>query len=603
MNTIRWIYMLLLGFLLISTGGCLQSESESDGDGGPTPCASAGDCNQAAGEICKDGYCAFPAEDPRECYEDSECPAGHYCYTATGTCIEFGAQPPDGDGNTSCPANRQCQVGQDCVDLGWIGYVCQGGCCEDPGADGDTTDGDTDGDDPDGDGPDGDTPDGDAPDGDLPDDCTVSGCPNLYDCNMSSKQCDPSSEHCTNAGCNERYECHTATGICDPSALHCTNAGCENLFECNTETGLCVPASGNCVVDGCPNRYECNTGSGECEPDATHCLTLGCDNRYVCNEQSGLCEPGNEHCSVSGCSPRYDCNTATGECQAAADHCLNAGCNALYSCNYESGLCEPAAGHCSLEGCGSSYVCNTSSGQCEPGPGHCSNTGCTGGFECNTTTGRCTPPVSSCTGSCSGNPDQYCLGDSAFLCACDGSSLFIRDCEEYCADQGYPYLDDPPCYYYTDSNTPSNSRYRCDCDNYGMLEGSCLTPIPITSFPYHHTWDMIGAGNSLSPNGCQLTNPGVWPTDGAERVYSLQVQAGETYQFETETEFLFDPYITVRDQCGLSFNTCTLGSGSVFGAQDERFSVTFATSGTWYVSVEIPAGLVPGIYDLYVRKL
>ncbi len=571
-----WACIASMCFCLLSA--CNESESDEVAE----RCTQDTDC--ATGETCLGGLCQTQSGTEPECIADLDCPVGKLCNTSTGLCVDLEDVVPD---EPDCPEAEQCTGVDDCTNKGYVGYLCVLGCCVDPNADGDD--------------PDGDNPDGDNPDGDQPADCTTTGCDDNYECNSETGRCDPSDDHCAVAGCPLKFSCDEVTGECSPAADHCSNVGCDELFDCNTETGVCEPSVENCTQAGCPNLFTCNPDTGRCDPGAEHCsTTLECQAPYVCNEQSGLCEAGPDHCSVTPCSSYFDCNAESGLCEPNATHCDTVGCDNHYTCNQATGECDADASHCSNAGCDELFACNQSSGDCEPGPGHCSFDGCSYSYLCNASTGTCAPDPSSCGGSCDGRPDQFCINDGPFLCECKSDYLYITDCEQDCYDEGYPFFDS--CSYYTDSDTPSNSGYRCDCDNYASSDGTCASPIDIEEFPYKHYWDVIFAANALGYGGCTPAAGSYNPSgDGGEHVYRFEAEAGDVISIGivNEMPFFGDPFATVRDTCGNNFTFCTIGNSSGTLGNDS-FTVSIPSDGTYYLTVENTNAL--GVYTLNVSK-
>ncbi len=632
-----WMVGLALVVLFGLLSACRDSETDQNNDpvdGDAVACFTDNDCNTAAGETCVDYFCKAPAVVAVACTSNMDCPPLQYCNTNTGYCEEF-ASDGDSDGdssgnqNTVCPDDQTCSMHSDCPAKGFDGYVCSYGCCKLPTTDGD---GETDGDlviedcliaecddhyecntdnghcEPD------DThclttgcDAGSACDEEkgtcelIEDHCLNTGCGERFQCNEQTGICDPDAEHCSNTGCQDRYSCVETTGLCGPGSDHCLNDPCSAFFECNELSGLCEPSSDNCSETGCPDRFDCNDQTGVCDPSAEHCLNTLCDDRYACEEQSGLCIPDIDHCSNAGCAPRFDCNTVSGLCEPASNHCATLGCPVRFECNQETGLCDPDSTHCQNTGCDDLYACDSQSGLCEPGSGHCLVDGCDTGFDCNNSTGRCWPGSSLCSGSCTYPDSQFCINSTDFLCACnDNDQAEIVDCAEYCEEEGYPYLDE--CGWYTDSNDSSNNRFKCKCDNYDTYSGTCSDPIVIDSFPFYHVWLMFGAGNSLSTTGCQQMGP-VTPQDGAyERVYQVTAEAGDTFKIEVNTDFgvMFDPYLTVRDQCGNNFTFCQAAAGTVLFTGDEELTITAPNAGNYYFAVEMTSAL--GDYSILVTK-
>lgn len=580
----------LLAFCIILAAGlsgmaCPASES----DGEPViACLTDVDCSSPL--VCIEGTCQKEPEPLDRCETDIDCPAGQYCSEAL-RCKEIDyEEPPDGeDPIPACGAALRCLNINDCIGKGLTHHFCVEECCIDSGAgDGDEIlDGDeiVDGDEP----GDGDmTGDGDEESGE---DCGLTGCPDRFDCNEGSGLCLPGQDHCDNTDCPDTFACESLTGMCLPSADNCSETGCQINYQCNLQSGHCEPDAGHCINSACNEYYECDDISGNCKASDEHCEVAGCPAKQSCDLESGVCTPDAEHCSESGCGANFDCNLQSGDCLPSASHCDNTGCSARFACDQETGNCRPGPDNCQVSGCDSNYDCNSQTGLCEVGATHCDVTNCGNGFTCNSVTGRCVPDAPSCTGACSGNDDQSCINDD-FLCACQGSQLVVRDCEQYCYDEGYPSFDE--CYYYTNADTPSKNHFKCKCTNYGSFDGNCGSPIEITRFPYRHRWNIIGAMDALGGFGCEQigtgTPGGSTPGDGKfERVYRFSALAGESFDIAVEAEdfsLATNPHITIRDDCSNSFTLCKHVDGTIPLSGDEQYTFIAPADGTYYLTVE-----------------
>ena len=538
----RFTMALLFGVLLgFVAVSCVGTEEGEEGSKG---CTEDGQCDQAANEKCVEGFCMYV--EPTACQFDTDCPNGEVCDLMNGICVT---------NETQCPIGRDCMVDIDCTTTNGLvgeGWRCILGCCT-MSTDGDNGDGDS-GDDDD------DDTDGDHTDGDN-----------------------------------------------DLPADHCVNAGCDEFFDCDEESGDCVMGADHCLNEPCLEHFVCNETTGACDPGPDHCNTTGCDTYYQCLEAIGECRPADDHCSNAGCDNHYDCNTESGECEKAQDHCDNTPCPSHFVCNHVSGDCDMDATHCDNAGCALRHTCEQATGDCIPGADHCTTAGCTNNYECNANDGRCYPSQASqsaCSGSCDGNTDQYCIDGGNFLCDCD-DTLSVLDCEVYCLDEGYPYLEG--CSRYTPES--GSAYYRCDCGQYPDTMGTCAQPVEIERFPFKHAWDIynimgMGAANNLNPNGCTPTGGIV--ADGPDRVYRLEARGQERYQIRVTTE-LGDPWVTIRASCGNADtnNWCMSASGTVMLAAREDMTVTIPETGDYFIAVEgAPGGLIPIVsYTLTVTKL
>ncbi len=539
-----WLFIvsltLLLGFVV---SACVDTEADGET---LTGCTEDSDCDADANEQCVDGYCQVVAS--TNCQFDSDCPTGQTCDLINQVCVES---------NVNCPIGRDCQMDIDCTTTNGLqgeSWVCNNGCCEIPTSDDDDDDDDDNNDDDDDTSDDDDDNNDDDDDNGLPDD------------------------HCVNAGCDEYFTCNEESGDCEMGTTHCVNAGCIDHFVCD-EVG------------------------GACNPGDDHCTNTGCDEFYQCLEEIGECKPADDHCTNAGCDDHYTCNAESGACEKAEDHCDNTPCATHFSCDHVSGDCEPDNTHCINQACELRHTCNQESGECEPGPDHCSTAGCLNGYECNETDGRCYPPAASqsaCSGSCDGNSDQYCIDGGDFLCDCD-DNFEVLDCETYCFNQGYPFFEG--CGLYSPSEgTPY---YRCDCENYGDSMGLCASPVEIEHFPYKHTWEImnimgIGATNNVSPNNCTPT--GGVAADGYDRIYRFEAEGNEQYRIKVSTS-LGDPWVTIRDNCGATFDWCMSASGTVLLAFREEMTVTIPETGDYFIAVEGNPGMMVIDYTLEVTKL
>jgi len=486
----RWLPVLLAFVLFLMSVAC-DSNSDSNREN-PTlkRCRQNSECETALGQECIDGYCAIPDINPGECKSHNDCEAGQLCNETTHKCESIGGD----EEKPSCDENLQCDGTQDCLDKGYRNYVCVSLCCIDPGV----TDGDKEYE----------IADGEqscvhtgCPNGfecnRLSGECEVSssscatsGCPTNYECDTEKDECVPSQTHCVNASCDPRYECDQASGNCNLKPTDCTLQPCQTNYECNQTTGLCDPSANHCAVKGCPEKYGCEELTGSCNPTPDHCSNTPCGDLFNCNPTSGMCEPSSTNCTVSGCPTKYDCNAGTGICSPSAEHCLTTPCTGKYRCDEQLGDCVPNDEHCLVTNCQTKYLCEEASGDCKPGPNHCSTKPCAEHFRCVTESGDCVPGPDHCsTTSC--NVHYYCdfesggckpASDHCTITPCTGGFI----CKE---DTGVCW---PPASSCTGScstvkdSTCINANFLCECDEDSETKGlvDCLQNCYDRGYPY-----------------------------------------------------------------------------------------------------------------------
>jgi hypothetical protein len=577
-------------FILIAIQSGLWACAGSSEDISEDTCSANSDCNTEGGEQCINGECKFPPTATAECTQDMDCPAGSYCDGTTLTCVSH----IDGDVETEpfvCPERLVCISNRSCLVFG-NNFACIDECCTDVGqpveTDGDETIPDGDGD-----------PDIEQ-DTEIVEDCTAIGCPEHFACNLVSGECKPDETHCQSIGCEDRFACDDSTGLCAPDSIHCINDPCAEYFVCNETSGLCEPDVENCAIAGCPAKYSCNESNGLCEPSVEHCLNSGCQERFACTEETGECEPGPDHCDTLGCTNPFICTAETGLCDPGPNHCANSGCDSKWRCAPDTGDCMPADDHCAVQGCPLHYNC-APAGDCQASSTHCTQRACLYGYLCDSASGACKPSVSdqaACSGSSCDNASQYCINSGTWLCDCD-SGLHPVDCEQQCFDEGYPSLDS--CKYITNSSSPSQNRYDCDCGNYADSRGTCASPILVDRFPYLHNWMILGAQNTLHALGCDSIGTGTPGLGGYERVYVMDAVQGDRFRITvTATSLLFDVYVTLRNACGNDTDFCKYIQGTGFG-YDETYTFDAPASGSYYISVESDNGLAT--FEIKLEKL
>lgn len=202
---------LLLCMSLVLAGslasGCTLYFGPEDGDDDRyySYCDQSGcwTCDSETGECWQDGG-------GWGCYSNSDCAAGCWCDTNSGTCVETGF----------------CSYNEECPD----GYVCddrQSCVPEQPQA------------------------------------CWEAGCPWGYYCDGWSGECIPSTTCNSDAECGTGYAC--LDGTCTP--VGCTDdTQCAAGCYCDEASGGCVE-SGYCSADGdCPSGQTCDEARGTCIP-------------------------------------------------------------------------------------------------------------------------------------------------------------------------------------------------------------------------------------------------------------------------------------------------------------------------------------------------
>ena len=529
------------------------------------------------------------------CYGNGTCDDGLEC--RSDLCVEL----DDGDSSDDDDNGSDGDSSDDDDDNGSDGDSSDDD--DDNGSDGDSSDDDDDNG-SDGDSSDDDVDDDNGSDGDSSDDDDDNGSDGDSTDDDDDDDDDNGDGDSGDDDDDDTDGDHT-DGDNDLPADHCVNAGCDEFFDCDEESGECVMGTDHCLNEPCLEHFVCNETTGACDPGPDHCNTTGCDTYYQCLEAIGECRPAADHCSNAGCDNHYDCNTESGECEKAQDHCDNTPCPSHFVCNHVSGDCDMDASHCANAGCALRHTCQQATGECVPGEDHCTTAGCTNNYVCYASDGRCYPSQASqsaCSGSCDGNTDQYCIDGGDFLCDCD-DTLSVLDCEVYCLDEGYPYLEG--CSRYTPES--GSAYYRCHCRNYPDTVGTCAQPVEIERFPFKHAWEIynysgMGAVNNLSPNGCTAT--GSIAADGLDRVYRMEAQSGERYRIQVTTEF-GDPWVSIRASCGNADtnNWCVSASGTVVSEPREDMMVMIPETGDYYIAVEGNPGIMIISYTLTVTKL
>ena len=303
---------------------------------------------------------------PGECYDDGDCPPGHYCERYNvwpadhpdpdilppeppGMCMDLCALIDCAPGyvceaGECIPQHGLCDDDNDCP----VGWICQEGILAGPQHDGV---------------------------------CERCGCPENYDpvCGVDGRtfgnECEARCAHVRVAYQGEcRDDCPVDThirnfqGECVPKCYgpeqcgdeqHC-NAGEVCLQDpacpaCDVCVGWCVPPAGDCRTNGCEAGWTCD-----------YCQTPGGQAEWIClSPEAGACLPPDE-CRPTGCN---------GEICANQD--IASPCVALpeFACYQEVGICEiqpwgqcgwtatPELDEClskfdcRAEGCGDGYYC------------------------------------------------------------------------------------------------------------------------------------------------------------------------------------------------------------------------------------------------------
>jgi hypothetical protein len=248
-----------------------------------------------------------------QCNSSFDCPGGYAC--SNYTCVSGGdagsTYPP---GMQSCSAPSDCPSGQNCGADG----LCHAS------------------------------------------DCSTSGCPNGYVCELQTGtlQCVARSNTLpdggTFSGCTNDTSCATQlgngakclNGACVAPANQCTDATqCAAAEQC--VQGVCTPSCD--ASHPCPTGYSCDTGKGVCTGNPTPCGTSGptCSAGTTCVEQhcvtpcaaGGTCG-GGLVCVDGGCipnqQPNFVCNAdgAQDACTAGSI-CLHHSC--YIACSADAG--------------------------------------------------------------------------------------------------------------------------------------------------------------------------------------------------------------------------------------------------------------------------
>ena len=294
---------------------------------------------QATCERQQNGQCGFTPthelveclEHPGECYDDGDCPPGHYCerfdvWPAGETDPSIPAPPPPGmcvdlcalidcapgyvcEAGECIPQNGVCDTDYDCP----VGWICQAGILGSPQHEGV---------------------------------CERCGCLDIYApvCGVDGRTygngCEARCAHVRVAYEGEcKDDCPVEThvrnfqGECVPKCYgpeqcgdeqHC-NAGDVCLQdpacpECDVCVGWCVPPAGDCRTNGCEAGWTCD-----------YCQTPDGQAEWIClPPEAGACLPPDE-CRPTGCNGEICAN------QDVASPCV-----ALpeFACYQEVGICE-----------------------------------------------------------------------------------------------------------------------------------------------------------------------------------------------------------------------------------------------------------------------
>lgn len=382
-------------------------------------CASDLECDEAGGSA-GEGACFDPSANVGdECEEDTECPAGNFCFREafggwpSGACVAFGCDPVAdsgcGEGATCLDAGggdgicvASCEGADDCRE----GYDCVSGACR-PGCDDDDQ----------------------CSDGRL---CNpaVGSCAQPFDPSLLGNTCSGSRRACLGGTCFSEF----ASGFpgsycvyrgCDPEATDATDgcpgdgvcgvvggepvcldacAGdtCREGFEClavdpsdETRGTACLPACtsddacANDGTDGAPD-FSCNPGTGLCtDPFLTDRLGFMCVTGADCPggrclDEASTGYPGGTcaalGCRLSGEGAEQPCPTGgvcvddgaapsdIGMCLDACAVAMSGACRGNYACvplteGNAEGACRPA---CAEGACGEGRACDAETGLCEP---------------------------------------------------------------------------------------------------------------------------------------------------------------------------------------------------------------------------------------------
>jgi hypothetical protein len=273
----------------------------------------------------------LPETHPGECYDDGDCPAGHYCQRLDGWPVDgmdagFPEPPPPGicmdlcalidcapgyvcEAGECIPQRGVCDSDHDCP----IGWICQEGILASPQHGGV---------------------------------CERCGCPENYspvcgvDGNTYGNECEARCAHVRVAHEGEcRDDCPVETHIrnfaseCVPKCYGPEQCGDEQ--HCN--------ASDVCLQDpACP---ECDVCVGWCVPPAGDCRTNGCEAGWTCDycqtaddQADWICLPPN----AGACLPPDECRPTGCNGEICANHDVASPCDALpeFACYQEFGVCE-----------------------------------------------------------------------------------------------------------------------------------------------------------------------------------------------------------------------------------------------------------------------
>lgn len=301
------------------------------------------------------------------CVDDTGCPVGARCDTATGMCRpactddrNCGARARCGD-RGFCVDLPACETADDCA----AGSVCScNGVCEP--ITGDPCERDL-----------------QCEVADYCDACTGT-------CKSRAGQCEP----CADAtACESRYACHPVGAAGLRHCLRRCQDGCGSVgpgYECidagNGES-LCVPVTRDCGAPsaceadadcplgricnerqacqlgcmgdiGCPNGEICQAGRcqppcgddtdcmGEavCQPDGRCRVPGGCDTSADCPDAQTYCDRATQMCTP-GCEVDDDCQDATLQCSDGT--CVERGCVAAFQCSFGE-ICDLETSQCEL---------------------------------------------------------------------------------------------------------------------------------------------------------------------------------------------------------------------------------------------------------------